>query len=288
MSSVTIVTSAALQKLKSDNAMPGLDRQQANQAIAASSFKLRLDQPGQLSPIDVVRLLQHARASRDYQAHGENYQLRLKTDQQGEYLSLKKQGLWSRFLGAFGVGHERRVQERAAAINLINRTLEPTGFSIPREGNDPTHVRDPKSNVFRVHPGNDSESLRWVDVGAVSFTQAQTYQTKLMTMSNIKTQEEVKGNARLAGLSDSVENPYDLFNTEPQPYVDDSRAPSAVHVFDDQSEQQVSPLQQPLVENEYDRVRSDRVNSFELPSDVALQDRSSARVGLFMMIAENE
>ena len=84
-----------------------------------SEFKLRII-AGKTSREDLAALLEAARGSRHYQAHRGNYQFRLKSDSEGnQTLSLKEQGLWSRFKGVFGLGAERREQERTDALRYI-------------------------------------------------------------------------------------------------------------------------------------------------------------------------
>ena len=256
MPSINVATNASLQKLQ-PNEKQLFEKNQISQSVSASKFKLRLDNAGQLTVIDVTRLLQHARISRDYKAHGNNYELKLKTDQQGQYLTFKQQGLWSRFKGVFGIGHETRTQQRAAAMNLINRTFEQKGFSFPTKGTE---------------AANNEQKLDWVNEKAVSFAEAKTYQRKLMNAAGIEEPGKPGKSDYRAPLDDLLENPFVDVDTESQRFSDELRQPSFQHVRDENSEstsQEVALQQKQYVEirrqlsedNEYALANNHDVNS---------------------------
>lgn len=105
-----------------------------NKAKNKSEFSLRI-QEGKTSREDLATLLTAARASKSYQKNHENYQFRLKTGSDGsQLLSLKEQGLWSRFKGIFGWGSERRAQERSDAVRYIDSLISKNGDRV--EGAD--------------------------------------------------------------------------------------------------------------------------------------------------------
>ena len=93
---------------------------QLQRARAASSFYLRLNAEGKLDKHAFSELLAAARASNAYKANQQHYQFKLKSDGIGHYLTLKQQGLWSRFKGVFGWGREARERQRADAEHLID------------------------------------------------------------------------------------------------------------------------------------------------------------------------
>ncbi len=92
---------------------------QRQRAETASSFSLRLNAEGKLDKHAFSELLAAARASNTYRANLQHYQFKLKSDGSGHYLTLKQQGLWSRFKGVFGWGRETRERQRADAQLLI-------------------------------------------------------------------------------------------------------------------------------------------------------------------------
>lgn len=96
-----------------------IEMAQLQRARAASSFYLRLNAEGKLDKHAFSQLLTAARASNAYQANQQHYQFKLKSDGSGHYLTLKRQGLWSRFKGVFGWGRETRERQRADAEHLI-------------------------------------------------------------------------------------------------------------------------------------------------------------------------
>jgi hypothetical protein len=96
-----------------------IENAQLQAARAASSFSLRLTEEGKLDKYAFSQLLAAARASNAYQANQQHYQFKLKSDSNGHYLTLKQQGLWSRFKGVFAWGRETRERQRADAKRLI-------------------------------------------------------------------------------------------------------------------------------------------------------------------------
>lgn len=92
---------------------------QLRRAQTASSFSLRLNAEGKLDQRAFSELLTAARVSSAYKANQQHYQFKLKSDGSGHYLTLKQQGLWSRFKGVFGWGRETRERQRADAEHLI-------------------------------------------------------------------------------------------------------------------------------------------------------------------------
>jgi len=96
-----------------------IEMAQLQGARAASSFSLRLNREGKLDQAAFSQLLAAARASNAYKANQQHYQFKLKSDSSGHYLTLKQQGLWSRFKGLFGWGREARERQRADAQHLI-------------------------------------------------------------------------------------------------------------------------------------------------------------------------
>lgn len=96
-----------------------IEMAQLQRARTASSFSLRLNAEGKLDKHAFSQLLTAARASNAYKANQQHYQFKLKSDNRGHYLTLKQQGLWSRFKGVFGWGRETRERQRADAQHLI-------------------------------------------------------------------------------------------------------------------------------------------------------------------------
>lgn len=96
-----------------------IEMAQLQRARAASSFSLRLNAEGKLDKHAFSELLAAARASNAYKANQQHYQFKLKSDSNGYTLTLKQQGLWSRFKGVFGWGRETRERQRADAKRLI-------------------------------------------------------------------------------------------------------------------------------------------------------------------------
>lgn len=88
-----------------------------------SEFRLRLDANGQIDKDALNRLLLVVRASKSYKKHFEDFQFKVKSDSRGQFLSLKRQGLWSSFKGLFGIGREQRERQRDHAAGLINAAL---------------------------------------------------------------------------------------------------------------------------------------------------------------------
>lgn len=90
----------------------------------AKSFKLRLENDGQIDRGAFKRMLTAARVSKAYKNNFDKYQFTIKSDRNGQYLSLKQQGLWSRFKGLFGIGSTARQEQRAQARNVIESALK--------------------------------------------------------------------------------------------------------------------------------------------------------------------
>ena len=103
-----------------------IEMAQLQRARTASSFSLRLNAEGKLDKHAFSQLLTAARASNAYKANQQHYQFKLKSDNSGHYLTLKQQGLWSRFKGVFGWGRETRERQRADAGYLIR------GYSVSK------------------------------------------------------------------------------------------------------------------------------------------------------------
>jgi hypothetical protein len=99
-----------------------IELKETNRAANASEFKLRVVD-GKVTEKEISHMLTLARVSKNYKNNAANYQFKLKSDGNGQYLTLKQQGAWSSFKGLFGVGHTAREKERAAAKNLINGAL---------------------------------------------------------------------------------------------------------------------------------------------------------------------
>jgi hypothetical protein len=127
-------------------------------SIFVSSFKLRLSPDANVQKYELGVLLKTARGNPRYQSNAANYQFKLKSDRQGQYLTLKQQGWWSSFKGLLGMGREVREQQRTAAMNLINSRLgiitRPTnsdGHRMDMAPNDRLNFANAKSyqvNVF--------------------------------------------------------------------------------------------------------------------------------------------
>ena len=90
----------------------------------ASEFTLRVGAGGKVTSLEISRMLNTARASKSYKNNSDKFQFKLKSDNNGQYLTLKQQGAWSSFKGWLGVGRAEREQQRADAKNLINATLD--------------------------------------------------------------------------------------------------------------------------------------------------------------------
>ncbi len=99
-----------------------IEAQETKQAKNASSFTLRVVD-GKVTAEEINHMLTLARGSTAYKSNAAKYQFKLKSDSNGQYLTLKQQGAWSNFKGLLGIGHKAREQERAAAKNLINKSL---------------------------------------------------------------------------------------------------------------------------------------------------------------------
>lgn len=92
-------------------------------STSVSSFKLRLSRDPDVQRYELGVLLRAARDNPRYQSHAANYQFKLKSDSQGQYLTLKQQGWWSSFKGMVGWGRQVREQQRTDAMDLINSRL---------------------------------------------------------------------------------------------------------------------------------------------------------------------
>lgn len=90
----------------------------------AKSFTLRLENDGRIDRETFKRLLTAARVSKAYKNNFDKYQFTIKSDRNGQYLSLKRQGLWSRFKGLIGFGSTERQEQRAQARNVIESALK--------------------------------------------------------------------------------------------------------------------------------------------------------------------
>lgn len=99
-----------------------IEAKETKQAKNASSFTLRVTD-GKVTAKEISHMLTLARVSTAYKNNAAKYQFKLKSDSNGQYLTLKQQGAWSNFKGLLGIGHKAREQERAAAKNLINQSL---------------------------------------------------------------------------------------------------------------------------------------------------------------------
>lgn len=127
-------------------------------SIFVSSFKLRLSPNPQVQKYELEVLLKTARSNPRYQSNAANYQFKLKSDSQGQYITLKQQGWWSSFKGMFGWGREAREKQRTDAMDLINlklgRYIGPTGTDgdyLDLRQNDRLNFANAKSyqtNVF--------------------------------------------------------------------------------------------------------------------------------------------
>ena len=148
-------------KIKSTN---GLDFAKANAielkelkgAKNASEFTLRVGADGKVTSLELSRMLSTARASKSYKNNSDKFQFKLKSDNKGQYLTLKQQGAWSSFKGWLGAGRAEREQQRADAKNLINATL--------------VSGRSDKS---------------YFNKDLLTFNQAQKYQVSVMTTSSL-------------------------------------------------------------------------------------------------------
>jgi hypothetical protein len=100
-----------------------IEKEEKTNAVNASVIKLRVGNDGKVTTHEIVRMIAAARQSKAYQQNYENFQFKLKSDGQGQYLTLKQQGAWSNFKGIFGWGHTAREKERANAKDLINKTI---------------------------------------------------------------------------------------------------------------------------------------------------------------------
>ncbi len=116
---------------------------QLRRAQTASSFSLRLNAEGKLDQRAFSELLTAARVSSAYKANQQHYQFKLKSDGSGHYLTLKQQGLWSRFKGVFGWGRETRERQRADAELLIRgMSLSEINQAISLVPNNPNHYNE--------------------------------------------------------------------------------------------------------------------------------------------------
>ena len=122
----------------------------------ASEFTLRVGADGKVTSFELSRMLTTARASKSYKNNSDKFQFKLKSDNNGQYLTLKQQGAWSSFKGWLGVGRAEREQQRADAKDLINATL--------------VSGRPDKS---------------YSDKDLLKFNQAQKYQVSVMTTSSL-------------------------------------------------------------------------------------------------------
>lgn len=89
------------------------------QAEGATGFKLRLTSSGTLNKQSLSAFLDAAKLSTHYKQHESRYQFKLKSDNQGHYLTLKEQGLWSRLKGLVGWGRQERETQRMQAAQFI-------------------------------------------------------------------------------------------------------------------------------------------------------------------------
>lgn len=122
----------------------------------ASEFTLRVGADGKVTSLEISRMLNTARASKSYKNNSDKFQFKLKSDNNGQYLTLKQQGAWSSFKGWLGVGRAEREQQRADAKNLINATLD---------------------------LGQPDKAYSTKDL--LKFNQAQKYQVSVMTTSSL-------------------------------------------------------------------------------------------------------
>ena len=142
-----------------------------------TEFQLRIID-GKTSKEDIKFFLDAVRSSKTYQKHEDNYQFRVKADSQGnQFLTLKQQGLWSRFLGVFGVGSDRRGQERADAIRQIDRLMGAPADIIRAKGENRESVDSLLRQSQRSNGGNRTDKL----TESASYQEALQFHRDLMT-----------------------------------------------------------------------------------------------------------
>lgn len=99
----------------------GQEVQDMQRGQKASSFKLNVTRgPGGfvVTADEIRRLLNTAGASKDYKANAGKYQFKVLTDKSGDKtLTLKQQGLFSRFKGLLRIERGHRERQRAEAAN---------------------------------------------------------------------------------------------------------------------------------------------------------------------------
>lgn len=109
------ITSQAHMPANATQAL-GQEVKELKQGAKASAFRLQVTgTPPRVTSGEIRRLLNTARASKNYQDKFDKYQFKLV----GRTLQLKEQGLFSKFKGWLGIGRETREQQRAQAAQLI-------------------------------------------------------------------------------------------------------------------------------------------------------------------------
>jgi hypothetical protein len=97
------------------------ENKEMERAAGHKSFRLTVTgNPPKVSTDEIRRMLSSARASTSYKANFQKYQFKLN----GQELTLKQQGLFSRFKGLIGFHRDVREARRADAAKLIGDAFE--------------------------------------------------------------------------------------------------------------------------------------------------------------------
>lgn len=181
-----------------------------------SEFKLRVID-GKTTREDLTAFLGVVRRSKTYQKYSDNYQFRLQSDDQGnQYLTLKQQGLWSRFKGFFRIESERRGHERATAIRQINdimgSTSEATRARSERSNSPQNLLRDTSVDDIATQNGSRRPSTSYQD--ALQFHRNLIDDIKnaelLDAYNTIKNEiEKLYGDRGIKAFNTALENPDD-------------------------------------------------------------------------------
>jgi hypothetical protein len=192
------------------------------QSVFVSSFKLRLSPDVNAQKYELSVLLATARSSPRYRSNAANYQFKLKSDSQGQYVTLKQQGWWSSFKGMLGWGREVREQQRTAARDLINSRLGI--FTQPRDSEGADVVMKPNDRL--------------------NFANAKSYQVNVFEDTNLRRGDQ--------GSNSEIPHMEDLMGElgGSSAYVRQEEEPAAAKSYEVIDQDPSGPTRAPMIESE--------------------------------------